>query len=158
MQPLMRTKAPALARTMLPVAVGAGCMIMFLCVINGIGAATRTAPQSGDIIAFQPTSIPAGSNDLAVAARGADGRPDCVLDLSTLQRTGGSLVVESEVAPGAGAFQVHWAGAHTTAGAGDCGASANLVVTARDLNTLASSAGGYGVTAKQRPISIDIVR
>ena len=153
MQPVMRTKMPGLARTMLPVAVGAGCMITFLCVIDGIGATTKTAPRFGDIISFQSTSTPPSSGELRLTVQRADGSPGCTLDLGTLRHTGGSFVIESEASKLADSFQVHWAGDQTTTDTGDCGASANLIVQASDLNMLALAAGGYGVVKKRLPIS-----
>lgn len=149
----MRTKTPSMARTLLPVAVGAGCMIVLLCIVNGIAATTKTAPASGDIVSFQPTSVMPAGNDVRIAVRRAGGQPDCMLDLGTLRHTGGSLVVESEVTPAADAFQVQWAGERTTTDADDCGGNATLILRARDLNMLALSAGGYGIAEKRLPIS-----
>lgn len=150
----MRIKTPSLARTLLPVAVGAGCMIVLLCIVNGIAATTKTAPGSGDIVSFQPTSVIPAGGDIRIAVGRAGGQSGCTLDLGTLRHTGGSLVIESAVTPAANAFQVHWAGTRTTTDADDCGGNATLIVGARDLNMLALSAGGYGVAEKRLPIAM----
>ena len=149
----MRINTPTLARTLLPVAVGAGCMIVLLCIVNGIAATTKTAPASGDIVSFQPASVITAGGDVRLAVRRASDQQDCVLDLGTMRQTGGSLVVESEVGRVANTFQVHWAGERTATDADDCGGNATLILRAHDLDMLALSAGGYGVAEKQLPIS-----
>lgn len=155
MQPGMRTKMPALSRIFLPVAVGAGCMITFLCVINGVAATANTAPRSGDIISFQGTQADRATTDARILVRRAAGGAGCTLDLGLLRQTGGSFVIESEASQAIDAFKVHWAGKHTAA-ADDCGDSASLIVTAHDLDQLALSAGGYGVSEKRLPGSMNV--
>ncbi len=150
----MRTKSPSLARTLLPIAVGAGCMIVLLCIVNGIAATTKAAPASGDIVSFLPTSVIPAGDDVRIAVRRAGGQPDCILDLGSLRHTGGSLVVESEATPAADTFRVHWAGERTTTDADDCGGNATLILRARDLDMLALSAGGYGIADKRLPVTM----
>ena len=65
------------------------------------------------------------------------------LDLNVLQRSGGSLVVESQMIEAKGSFKVHWAGQRTAADSGNCGSNADLILSKRELRVLASAAGGY---------------
>jgi hypothetical protein len=108
---------------------------------NIVGNYVVRAPRIGHIIAFIPSkdSQPAIGARLVVHRRD---RSDCVLDLDVLRRSGGSLIVESQV-PGAG-YSAHWAGARTSNDARDCGADADLVVRRQYLDVLDSFANGPG--------------
>src|ERR1700759_4816553 len=78
---------------------------------NALGNHFIRAPRIGHIIAFEPSQAP----QTAIGARLVVHRrseSDCILDLDVLRRSGGSLVVESQV-PDAG-YSVHWAGARTS--------------------------------------------
>ena len=79
----------------------------------------------------------------------------CVLDTGVLRQSGGSLVVEGQVIGTAGSFRVHWAGLETSAGAGNCGGDADLILDGRELDVLALHAGGYGSGIKRPPIVVD---
>jgi hypothetical protein len=130
-------------------------MITFLCIINGITAITKAAPQSGDIISFQTGMTDQAAGARILVRRVADG-DECMLDLGLLRQAGGSFVVESESAPAAEAFTVQWAG-RQTADVDDCGDSASLIVAAADLDQIAVAAGGYGVADKRLPGSMMIL-
>jgi hypothetical protein len=108
------------------------------------------SPSVGDIVSF--TNLPAPS--VEEATRLLVHREDqfgCVLDLSVLRQSGGSFVVESEVAGAPDSFRVHWAGTRTTAGAASCGSDADLILQRRDLDRMALAVGGYGVGSKRLP-------
>jgi len=109
---------------------------------NAIGTYVNGAPQVGHIIAFEPSRAADADAGGRLVVHRRD-KSDCVLDLGTLHRFGGSLVVESKVAGDTAGFRVHWAGQHTSDGAGDCGADAILIAGRQDLDLLAASAGGY---------------
>lgn len=108
---------------------------------NIVGDYVVRAPQIGHIIAFLPSkdSQPASGARLMVHRRD---RSDCVLNLDVLRRSGGSLVVESQV-PGAG-YSAHWAGARTSDDARDCGTDADLVIRPQYLDVLDTFADGPG--------------
>ena len=109
-------------------------------------------PKLGDIVAFR-----AGSQDTdmwqmtipATLATTAGARGDgCSLDPNVMAENGGSLVVEARQDDPAGQYLVHWAGSATAAAPGNCGDSANLMVSRTDLQRLANAAGGFGVGDK----------
>lgn len=106
------------------------------------------APQIGDIIAFQATPIPAVNTPSFTARRviAPDSAP-CMLDVETIQKSGGSLMVEtSQFQPGR-LFQVHWAGTRTSNSDDDCGSSADLLLNPNQIAALVFAAGGKGVKA-----------
>lgn len=105
--------------------------------------AVNLGPGVGDIIAFNANAVM--SDDMqsqTVLAREGEGK--CMLDIATLHKTGGSLIVEAR-APGRPAvYQVHWAGRRSSPGRYDCGSSAELTLDDANLDMLAMAAGGWG--------------
>ena len=74
------------------------------------------------------------------------GNTTCTMDPAVIVRLGGSLVVEArDDATPAVQYRLHWAGAHSANGAGDCAGSADIAVSRVDLQKLANAAGGFGV-------------
>jgi hypothetical protein len=121
-----------------------------LLIASLLRAADRGAAQTGDIIAFPATQVPSVGT-AAFAARRAivAGSMSCVLDVQTMQRSGGSLVVEnSQFEPGR-MFRVHWAGGRTSRGRDDCGSSADLLLNSNQIAALIFAAGGTGVKAQE---------
>lgn len=110
---------------------------------NVVGTYIHNTPSVGHIIAFEPAPAFVGGSAERLAVRRADGS-ECVLDLATIRRFGGSLVVETLSANEASDYRVHWAGKSTSEAGGDCGKDTNLTVGRGTLDVLASSAGGYG--------------
>ena len=147
----MRTTNDKLARSLLPAAIAAVCVLGTVTTVKAITELTHPAVQVGDIIAFTASNgDPAtGSTRLIVHRPGQFG---CVLDLNTLRRFGGSLIVESQFGTGKN-FRVHWAGQRTAAGTSSCGEQADLIVDAGDLDILAISAGGYGAGRTRTPFT-----
>jgi hypothetical protein len=143
-----------MVRFLLPVIAGMGCMLFALSAVSAIAAMAQIRPHIGDIVSFtatddQPT---AGGTRLIVH------RPDqfgCVLDLSVLSHSGGSLVVEAQSAESTGSFRVHWAGERTSADTANCGGDADLILDGQDLDILAVSAGGYGAAQKRLPVLVN---
>jgi hypothetical protein len=127
-------------RAMLPVLLGAVFLLTAETAMDALTDLARATPRVGDILAFTPSpAVPAEQNPRFVVHRSdASG---CVLDLDAMRQTGGSLVVESELATEENGFRVHWAGERTTTGAGNCGTSADLIVNARELKILSLGAG-----------------
>ncbi len=111
--------------------------------------ADSLGPQAGDIITFVATRAPSVSTGVITAGRAAtSGRTSCILDEQTMQRSGGSLVVESARFAPKRTFQVHWAGARTSNGPDDCGSSADLLMNIDEVAALIFAAGGKGVKAQ----------
>ena len=111
--------------------------------------ADERAAQTGDIIAFPATRTPSISTASFVARRAivADGMT-CILDVQTMQKSGGSSVVEtSQFEPGR-IFRVHWAGVRTSPDQDDCGRSADLLLNSNQISALIFAAGGTGVKAQ----------
>jgi hypothetical protein len=119
-----------------------------LAVVSGMAGLARAAaewgPRVGDVIAFD-----AGHHTpFDIVARLTVHRTslgDCVLDLATIQRSGGSLVVEQRGIGPEQLFRAHWAGTRTSFDPDDCGAQATLELNRSDINILAAAAGGFGV-------------
>jgi hypothetical protein len=106
----------------------------------------------GDILVFKPGASVA--DGLPVAATRSTPLPQqsgsariCTLDPAVMAHDGGSLVVETKslTEPDYG---VHWAGAHTSAGASDCGGSVDLTMSRMDLQTLVNAIGGFSFNSR----------
>jgi hypothetical protein len=121
---------------------------ILLAVVSGMAGVLRqvadSGPQVGDLVAFDP----AHRAPFSSAARLTANRPrqtSCVLDVATMQRSGGSLVVERRgIAPDR-LYRAHWSGPRTSEDVDDCGTQADLVLSQNDIDTLATAAGGFGV-------------
>jgi hypothetical protein len=66
----------------------------------------------------------------------------CTLDPTVMAHNGGSLVVETKSLTQP-LYGVHWSGAHTSTGAGDCGNSVDLTLSRMDLQSLVNTIGGF---------------
>jgi hypothetical protein len=98
----------------------------------------------GDIIVFNPWHRAAPDTPIRFAVH----RPNqfgCVIDLTTVTQSGGSLVIEAKLASEGRSYRLHWAGDHTSTGSSDCGSSADLIIDPENLEMLANAAGGYGI-------------
>jgi hypothetical protein len=62
---------------------------------------------------------------------------------------GGSVVIEARLPQTGSGYRVHWAGARSSEDPGNCGASADLMLSQADIEVLALAAGGYGVSSKR---------
>jgi hypothetical protein len=139
----MRT-SDKVARALLPVLTGAGCMVTMFIAMNALSELYHSRPRIGDIVAFTATpNQPVDGGTVLTAGR--PGQFGCALDLNTLKHSGGSLLVEGERPWTPGNFSVHWGGERTSTDSGNCGANADLILEAHELDILASVAGGYGV-------------
>lgn len=147
----MPTGKDTTARILLPMIVGAACMIVALTAVNAITDMAQKPQRIGDIIAFS-ASTDQPNGDLARLVVHRPGQFGCALDLGTLHQSGGSLVVEGQSMEAAGSFRVHWAGERTSSGANNCGDHADLILDGRELDVIALSAGGYGAGQKRLPI------
>jgi hypothetical protein len=146
----MRTINEIAAWALRPVVVVAACGLIVAVAVNRIVELARATPHVGDILAFVPSSSVSGEEDTRLLVHRRD-QFGCVLDLNVLRRSGGSLIVETEI-DGAKNFRVHWAGDRTSADTGNCGSDADLIVDHRELKILALSAGGYGVGSRRMRI------
>ena len=127
------------------IAITAGILLMsgMLWLVDSLG------PQTGDIIAFPATRIPSVSTASFTASRAiAPDGMSCILDVQTIQKFGGSLVVESRQFEPSRIYQVHWAGTRTSGGRDDCGSSADLLLNSNQISVLIFAAGGTGVKAQ----------
>jgi hypothetical protein len=143
------------ARMLIPVMIGAGCMIAALAAVNAIAAMAGLTPNIGDIVSYAPSRDDPRVADGARLIVHRMGQFGCVLDLDILRRSGGSLVVEAQLVDAPGKFRVHWAGERTSADAGNCGEQADLILDRRMLDLLALSAAGYGVGQKRLPVFVN---
>ncbi|HEY1931943.1 MAG TPA: hypothetical protein VGG99_08030 [Acetobacteraceae bacterium] len=129
-----------------------GALLAIVISLTGVAGAVKIAqsavnlgPGVGDIISFDTKAkMPGDMNSQVVVAR--DGSGECMLDLDTLHREGGSLIVEARVPANPPAYRVHWAGNQSSTSQYNCGTSAELTVDGTNLDMLAMAAGGWGPT------------
>ncbi|HEY7580069.1 MAG TPA: hypothetical protein VH855_20975 [Acetobacteraceae bacterium] len=115
----------------------------------GLRLADRRAPQTGDIIALPATRVPPViTASFAVRRAIAPDSMSCILDVETMQKSGGSLVVETSQFNPSRIFRVHWAGVQTSNNHDDCGRSADLLLNSNQIAALIFAAGGTGVKAQ----------
>jgi hypothetical protein len=133
------------ALVVMVIAINAGIQLM----AGLLQLADRLGPQTGDIIAFPATQEPSVSTASFAASRAiAPDSMSCILDVQTMQKSGGSVVVEATQFEPSRIFQVHWAGARTSNDRADCGGSADLLLNSNQISTLIFAAGGTGVKAQ----------
>jgi hypothetical protein len=110
----------------------------------------QLGPSVGGAIVFKPdrAATQQWSVKAAIADRRHVGLPNgatdglCVLSPGVMALHGGSLIIEARRLSTPPAYRVHWAGGHTSAGVGDCGTQADLVLERNELMRLANVAGG----------------
>jgi hypothetical protein len=124
-----------------------GCLSTFL-----VLQLDEFRPKVGDIVAFRPGSQDTDMWQMTIPATlvTATGTPleGCSLDPNVMAEKGGSLVVEGRQDQPSLQYRVHWAGSSTAQTTGNCGDSANLLVSRTDLQRLANAAGGFGIGDK----------
>ncbi len=124
-----------------------GCLSTFL-----VLQLDEFRPKVGDIVAFKPGSADVDMWQMTIPATlvSTQGSPlaACSLDPNVMADKGGSLIVEGLEDTPAVEYRVHWAGSETNQTTGNCGKSADLLVSRTDLQRLANAAGGFGVENK----------
>jgi hypothetical protein len=108
-------------------------------------------PKVGDIVSFDPHETLSPDMPAKIAATRASDRSEhtCILDISAMQASGGSVVIEARQPQTSSGYRVHWAGALSSDDPANCGASADLLLNQEDIEILALAAGGYGVSARR---------
>lgn len=130
-------------------------VVLLLASLGGLTALFTTLHiglRVGDILVFKP-EVSVGDSLTVTATRVAPlpqqsaSAQTCTLDPAVMAQGGGSLVVETKslIKPDYG---VHWSGARTSEGAGDCGSSANLTMSRMDLQTLVNAIGGFSFNSR----------
>ena len=120
-----------------------GCVAAFL-LLN----LEALRPRVGDMVVFRPNGLEQGVWQLQVQTYQptAAGQTSCMMDPAVIVRNGGSLVVEArDDSTPAAQYRLHWAGAHSANGLGDCVGHADISVSRTDLQKLANAAGGFGI-------------
>ncbi len=141
MNPDSSDTTPTAGTVLTFVAMTLVCLAVFMGLC--LRLAEQLEPTVGDVVDF---SLPHASQDvLAVSVTARDADRTCVLASDVMVRGGGSFVVVARQPSGDGPYLIHWAGSHTSNGASDCGSSADLLVSKRDLLGLAGTVGGFGV-------------
>jgi hypothetical protein len=124
-----------------------GCLSTFL-----VLQLDEFRPKVGDIVAFKPGSQDTDRWQMTIPATLVSGMgsplAECSLDPNVMSEQGGSLVVEGLENQPSLQYLIHWAGSATARPNGNCGGSANLLVSRTDLQRLANAAGGFGVGDK----------
>jgi hypothetical protein len=140
---IVRALGPALIATI-------GVMVMAV-TLDVVVKLADVAPRVGDIVAFTPSATVPDDDDTRLFVSRQD-QTSCVLDPNVLRRSGGSLVVETQIGAEASSFVTHWAGARTSDGPEDCGSNVNLIVDRLDLNALSQSADHNRIDPKFVPL------
>jgi hypothetical protein len=121
---------------------------ILLAVVSGmvgiVHQAAQLGPNVGDMVAFDPAHRAAFESNARLTANRLQ-QTACVLDLATMQQSGGSLVLERRGSEPDRLYQAHWSGRHTSQDTQDCGSQADLELSRADVDTLATAAGGFGV-------------
>jgi hypothetical protein len=129
-------------------AIGLAGMVGTISLIHQVG---ELGVKVGDFVVFDPREPMSSDMNARVVATYATETPGatCVLDVRTMHANGGSLIIESRQPQPQGAPRLlaHWAGPRSGDGVSDCGRSADLLIRQDDIETLAMSAGGYGISA-----------
>lgn len=126
-------------------------VLAVLVVLVGLGGALKLArsaadlgPSVGDILVFGSVHrIVYGASKTLEVSR--VGQPGCVVNLGVIRQFGGSMIIDARTPRPNRLYQAHWAGQRSSMGPNDCGRSAELELTATQLEILALTAGGYGV-------------
>lgn|SRR5579872_5760831 len=120
-------------------------VLLASCVAVVAAASTlELGPKVGDILVFKPGAQVPADWEFSAANQGGQLPASCNLKPDVMASGGGSLVVEERL-DHPRAYRVHWAGTRTSADAGNCGATADLVVSGGDLQLLSNAVGGPGV-------------
>jgi hypothetical protein len=147
----MRSINEMAVRALRPAIVVTACALVAIIALHKITERMRASPRVGDILAFAPSAVAPNGDDTRLLVDRPD-RFGCVLDLNVLRRTGGSLIVETEIGGDARHFRVHWAGGRTSGDTANCGGTADLIIDRSDLDILALTAGGFGVGPTPMPV------
>jgi len=107
----------------------------------------RFGPSLGNIVVFR--AVAGATEWWHIDAKIADvPGHGCVLSPAVMSSGGGSLIIEARRLSSPPVYRVHWAGRHTSTGANDCGASADLVLSRSELMRLADVAGGFNANLR----------
>jgi hypothetical protein len=134
------------------VAFAATALCLFTVLVS-FAEVAQIGPDVGEIVAFDPANGPRYWTQPGIPATVVAGRPQriCTLQPSVMAASGGSLVIEVKETTRPPMYQVHWSGPRTDLGRGDCGRSADLILSLAGLRALATVAGGLGIEHKHDP-------
>jgi hypothetical protein len=146
-RPLVDNAGPPLV--LLSIAVS---LLIVTTALWGIAQLEQFGPSVGAVIVFRPSAmmtdrwqINASVGDPADVDRlDPVAASSCVLSPGTMEAGGGSFIIEARRLSRPPVYRVHWAGSHTSQGAGDCGTAVDLVLSRTELMRLANVAGGFG--------------
>jgi hypothetical protein len=148
-------RTPKLA--LLVVATGLIAMATLSAMLGLADFVRVSGPAVGDIVAFDANvGVSADLPDRLSVVR-ADGSP-CQLDLQVMQKVHGSLIVAAAIGGSPPSFRLHWAGRHSSLGAGDCGTTADIVASDRVMAALLVATGGVGVGPTKVALPVFLIR
>ncbi|MGE0420443.1 MAG: hypothetical protein AB7O80_26860 [Acetobacteraceae bacterium] len=131
--------------------IGAGVAVLVLGSVRAmINEPTHGGPALGNLIDFPASVGQGGRTSPTLVVTRADGST-CVLDIPTIRESGGSFVVTERQLAERLTIRLLWAGQRTTADPEDCGRSAELLMTKRQVTALLYAARGYGPAAPRSP-------
>jgi hypothetical protein len=123
-------------------------VVTLLAACCGAASIAREAPsfepKVGDIITFDATHPAGFETDTTMTAVGPRGK-SCVLDMGSIRKWGGSLVLEQRGEAPDRLYRAHWSGPRTSEDRRtDCGKDADLVLSRTAVTGLIGAAGGFG--------------
>ena len=147
------------SHTLILLAIGAGLVVLAtLSGMLGVADFVRVSgPGVGDVVAFDANfGVPADLPTRLSVVR-ADGT-QFQLDLEVMHRVHGSLIVESATSESPHVYRLHWAGAHSSLDASDCGAAADIEASDTVMATRLVATGGVGVGSEKRTLPVYLLR
>jgi hypothetical protein len=130
-------------------------VVLLLASLGGLVAlvsSLHVGLRVGDVLVFKPEAsvadgLPVTATRSAPLPQQSGSAAACTLDPAIMAQGGGSIVVETKSLTSP-VYGVHWAGARTSTGAGDCGRSVDLMMSRMDLQTLVNAIGGFSFNSR----------
>jgi hypothetical protein len=110
-------------------------MIAATSVLGMLRLVDHFRPRVGDIIAFDASKQVSSDPEPRIAVS-LPSATTCILDVHTMRKSNGSLIIEARGSDPTVRYHVHWAGGPTSAPDTNCGASANLSLSEVQFTSL----------------------
>jgi hypothetical protein len=116
--------------------------IVAMSIVGMLRIVEHLKPGVGDIISFDRARIVPHDTETRIEVRpvGASDLASCILDISRIQQSSGSFIIEAIGPDPIFIYHVHWAGGPTSSAQTNCGESANLLLSAVQITTLKMAA------------------
>jgi hypothetical protein len=115
--------------------LGLVAAIAAISVVSMLRMVEHFKPRVGDIIAFDASKKVSPESEPRITI-GTPPIASCILDVRTMRKSNGSLIVEATGPDPALNYHVHWAGGPTSDAETSCGASASLSLSEVQITSL----------------------